>query len=42
MGTQHQIIVWYVFSSDQTWGELIVNANALIMHSFFPEIQGND
>ena len=27
---------------DQTWGELIVNANALIMHSFFPVIQGND
>ena len=26
----------------QTWGELIVNANALIMHSFFPVIQGND
>ena len=27
---------------NQTWGELIVNANALIMHSFFPVIQGND
>ena len=26
----------------QTWGELIVNANALIMHSFSPVIQGND
>ena len=26
----------------QTWGELIVNANALIMHSYFPVIQGND
>ena len=26
----------------QTWGELIVNANALLMHSFFPVIQGND
>ena len=26
----------------QTWGELIVNANALIMHSFFPVIQDND
>ena len=26
----------------QTWGELILNANALIMHSFFPVIQGND
>ena len=26
----------------QTWGELIVNANAFIMHSFFPVIQGND
>ena len=26
----------------QTWGELIVNANALIMHSFFLVIQGND
>ena len=26
----------------QTWGELIVNANALIMHYFFPVIQGND
>ena len=26
----------------QTWGELIVNANAIIMHSFFPVIQGND
>ena len=29
-------------SSVQTWGKLIVNANALIMHSFFPVIQGND
>ena len=29
-------------SSHQTWGKLIVNANALIMHSFFPVIQGND
>ena len=28
--------------ADQTWGKLIVNANALIMHSFFPVIQGND
>ena len=27
---------------NQTWGELIVNANALIMHSFFSVIQGND
>ena len=27
---------------DQTWGELIVNANALIMHYFFQVIQGND
>ena len=26
----------------QTWGELIVNANALLMHYFFPVIQGND
>ena len=26
----------------QTWGELIVNAYALIMHSYFPVIQGND
>ena len=26
----------------QTWGELIVNANALIMHSFNPVIQGSD
>ena len=26
----------------KTWGELIVNANALIMHSFFSVIQGND
>ena len=29
-------------TSNQTWGELIVNANALIMHSFFQIIQGND
>ena len=29
-------------TGNQTWGELIVNANALIMHSFFPVIQGND
>ena len=29
-------------SSEQTWGELIINANALIMHHFFPVIQGND
>ena len=29
-------------TAPQTWGELIVNANALIMHSFFPLIQGND
>ena len=26
----------------QTWGELIDYANALIMHYFFPLIQGND
>ena len=26
----------------QTWGELIVNANALLMHYFFQVIQGND
>ena len=26
----------------QTWGELIVNANALLMHYFFQIIQGND
>ena len=26
----------------QTWGELIVNAYALLMHYFFPVIQGND
>ena len=26
----------------QTWGELIFNANALLMHYFFPVIQGND
>ena len=26
----------------QTWGELIINANALLMHYFFPVIQGND
>ena len=26
----------------QAWGELIVNANALIMHYFFQVIQGND
>ena len=25
----------------QAWGELIVNANALIMHSFFQVVQGN-
>ena len=31
-----------IFDDNQTWGELIVNANALIMHSFFPVIQGND
>ena len=34
---------FYIMSTcKQTWGELIVNANALIMHSFFPVIQGND
>ena len=27
---------------DQTWGELIINANALVMHSFFPVIQDYD
>ena len=27
---------------DQAWGELIVNANALLMHYFFQVIQGND
>ena len=27
---------------NQTWGELIVNANALLMHYFFQVIQGND
>ena len=26
----------------QTWGELIVNANALLMHYFFQVIQGTD
>ena len=26
----------------QTWGKLIVNANALIMHPFFLVIQGNN
>ena len=26
----------------QTWGELIVNSNALLMHYLFPVIQGND
>ena len=31
-----------LFSTEQTWGKLIVNANALLMHSFFPVIQGND
>ena len=30
------------YHGHQTWGELIVNANALIMHSFFPVIQSND
>ena len=28
--------------NEQTWGELIVNANALLMHYFFPVIQSND
>ena len=32
----------YLSLCEQTWGKLIVNANALIMHSFFPVIQGND
>ena len=27
---------------NQTWVELIVNANALLMHYFFPVIQDND
>ena len=29
-------------ATPQTWGKLIVNANALLMHYFFPVIQGND
>ena len=28
--------------TSQTWGELTVNANALLMHYFFQVIQGND
>ena len=30
-----------ITATQQTWGELIVNANALIMHSFFSVILGN-
>ena len=32
----------HIVTKDQTWGELIVNSNALLMHYFFPVIQGND
>ena len=40
----HLLFAYLVFSfhNEQTWGELIVNANALLMHYFFPVIQGND
>ena len=39
------LCVWdqiLVVGHKQTWGELIFNANALLMHYFFPVIQGND
>ena len=36
------LIIVHALSHYQTWGELIVNANALLMHYFFPVIQGND
>ena len=36
------ILIFENVNRQQTWGELIVNANALLMHYFFQVIQGND
>ena len=42
MGPDQKIRLGSAMVQWQTWGKLIVNANALLMHYFFQVIQGND